>query len=220
MDVMLYGDKTECIINLFDAVYNFSTHLLGEFNVSNVLATCTVCALIGVKTDQVIKSLEKVGCIDGRLQKIYDGDFSVFVDYAHTPDGLKKVLSTLKQICVNKVICVFGCGGNRDVDKRTQMGEISGEIADFTVITSDNPRFEEPMDIIHDIEKGVLKRTKNFVAIEDRIAGIEYALKFAKKGDVVLIAGKGAEKYQEVLGIKHPYNDKDTIEEILRRINH
>ena len=97
------------------------------------------------------------------------------------------------------------------------MGEVSGEFADFTVITSDNPRYEEPMDIISEIEKGVLKKSKNYVIVQDRVNAIKYAIDIAKIGDVVLVAGKGCEKYQEVLGIKHIYNDKDTVEEIIRR---
>ena len=101
--------------------------------------------------------------------------------------------------------------------KRPIMGKISGELADFTVITSDNPRFEEPMDIIWQIEKGVLLSTRDYVIVQDRAEGIEYAVNFAREGDVILIAGKGHEKYQEVFGIKHLYNDKDTVEEIIKK---
>ena len=106
---------------------------------------------------------------------------------------------------------MFGCGGNRDQGKRAIMGEISGLYADFTIITTDNPRYEEPMEIISDIEKGIRKVSKKYLIIQKRQDAINYALSYAKKGDTVLIAGKGAEKYQEVLGIKHPYNDKDSI---------
>jgi UDP-N-acetylmuramoyl-L-alanyl-D-glutamate--2,6-diaminopimelate ligase len=150
------------------------------------------------------------------MQCVYSKEFSVYIDYAHTPDGLKKVLTSLKQKCNGSLVCVFGCGGNRDVGKRREMGEISAKYSDFTVITSDNPRFEEPMDIIYEIERGVLPISKKYVLIQDRVEGIRYALNMAKKGDVIVIAGKGSENYQEILGIKRPYNDKDTIEEILR----
>jgi UDP-N-acetylmuramoyl-L-alanyl-D-glutamate--2,6-diaminopimelate ligase len=112
---------------------------------------------------------------------------------------------------------VFGCGGNRDKGKRLEMGKISGEIADFTVITSDNPRYEEPMDIIFDIEKGMLFSSKNYVLIQERAQAIKYALEMAEKDDVLLIAGKGSERYQEILGIKHVYNDKDTVNEFIGR---
>jgi len=216
MDVKTNAKNTEFILNLFDAVYEFRTGLIGVHNVENLLATCTVSALLGVKTDLIVEKLSKAVAVSGRLEKIENKNYDIYVDYAHTPDGLKKVLQTLKREIKGRLICVFGCGGNRDEQKREIMGKISGEYADFTVITSDNPRFEDPMMIIKDVEKGVLSKTNNFVVVEDRREGIKYALNYAKSGDVVLIAGKGAEKYQEILGIKHPYNDKDTVNEILR----
>lgn len=204
------------IINLFDCVYNVDMKLSGRFNVYNALAGATACALIGVKTERVISGLRSFSCVDGRLEKVYSNGFNIYVDYAHTPDGLEKVLSALKSITSGNLFCVFGCGGNRDVGKRREMGKISGLLANFTVITSDNPRYEEPMDIIFEIEKGVLEVTKKYVIIQDRKQAIEYAIDNAKKGDTILIAGKGAEKYQEILGIKLPYNDKDMVSEILR----
>ncbi|MBQ7236809.1 MAG: UDP-N-acetylmuramoyl-L-alanyl-D-glutamate--2,6-diaminopimelate ligase, partial [Clostridia bacterium] len=164
------------------------------------------------------EGLNKTSGASGRMQRVYGGDFSVYVDYAHTPDGLYNVLSALKISCKKRLICVFGCGGNRDVGKRVEMGKISGELADFTVITSDNPRYEEPMEIIAEIEKGVLEKSKNYVIVQERADGIKYAIEMAKAGDVIVVAGKGSENYQEILGIKRPYNDKDTVEDILRRI--
>jgi UDP-N-acetylmuramoyl-L-alanyl-D-glutamate--2,6-diaminopimelate ligase len=161
--------------------------------------------------------LGKLKGVSGRLECVYDGEFKVFIDYAHTPDGLEKVLNALKRICKNRLIVVFGCGGNRDRGKRAKMGEVAKQIADFVVVTSDNPRYEEPMSIISEIEKGVLKSGKEYVLIEDRVLGIEYALNYAKKDDLVVIAGKGGENYQDILGIKQPYNDKDTVVEILAR---
>ena len=137
------------------------------------------------------------------------------MDYAHTPDGLKNALSALKGVTENRLLCVFGCGGNRDCAKREIMGNVSAKLADFTVITTDNPRFEDPMTIIRSVEKGVLTETKNYIAIQDRRSAIEYAMKLAKKGDTLLIAGKGAEKYQEILGVKHPFTDKETVAEFL-----
>lgn len=204
------------VLNLFDCVYSIKTKLCGEFNVYNCLAAATVSALCGVDTQSVVSSLEITNGVDGRMQCVYSGDFSIYVDYAHTPDGLKNVLSSLKSNCDGRLICVFGCGGNRDVGKRREMGEISAKFADFTIITSDNPRYEEPMGIIYEIEQGVLPISKKYVLIQERVDGINYAIDMAKKGDVVIVAGKGSENYQEVLGIKRHYNDKDTIEEILR----
>ena len=120
------------------------------------------------------------------------------------------------KITKKRLVCLFGCGGNRDCDKRSKMGKISAENADFTVITSDNPRFEDPMEIIKEIEKGILSVSKNFVLIENREEGVKYALNLAKPTDTIIIAGKGGENYQEILGIKRQYNDKDTVKEILR----
>lgn len=206
------------VINLFDCIYKINMNINGEFNVYNAMASATATALLGVKTDKIISSLKKFKGVKGRMEKVYDEDFTVYIDYAHTPDGLEKVLSAINRNKKGRVICVFGCGGNRDVGKREKMGKISGALANFSVITSDNPRFEEPMDIIFEIEKGVLSVTKDYLLIQDREEAIEYALNLAKTGDVVLIAGKGGEKYQEILGIKRPYNDNDTVKEVLRRM--
>jgi UDP-N-acetylmuramoyl-L-alanyl-D-glutamate--2,6-diaminopimelate ligase len=164
-----------------------------------------------------VEGIEKVKGVPGRLELVHEKDYSVYVDYAHTPDGLEKTLLALKTLCKGKLICVFGCGGNRDNQKRALMGEISGKLADFTVLTTDNPRFEEPMSIISEIEEGLVKRSKKYVIVQDRAQAIQYAIERAKQGDVILVSGKGNEKYQDVLGIKKPYNDNDTIMEILSR---
>lgn len=208
-------DGTKFVINLFDCIYDVNLSLIGKFNVYNSLAAATSSSLLGVKTDDVILGLESVKEVSGRLELVYNNDFAVYIDYAHTPDGLKKALLSLRTLSSGRIINVFGCGGNRDNGKRKIMGEISGKLADFTVITTDNPRFEEPMDIIRQIEEGVLSVSKKYVIVQDRAEGIKYALDYARKGDTVLIAGKGAEKYQDVLGVKHLYNDKETITEIL-----
>ncbi len=209
--------KTSFVINLFDCIYNVKTNFIGKFNVSNALAATTTCALMGVKPNKVIEGIEKTKRVEGRLELIYENDFKVYIDYAHTPDGIEKSIKTLKSSCEGRLICVFGCGGNRDKGKREIMGEISSKYADFTIVTSDNPRFEEPMSIIREIEKGILRQGKNYVLIEDRVDAIEYALNIAKKGDAILIAGKGSEKYQEVLGVKKMYNDKETIIDLVGR---
>lgn len=218
IDIEENEGETEFILNLFDRVYRVKLALIGKFNVYNALAAATTCALLGVSTDKTAEGLEQLKGVEGRLEKVYSGKFSVYVDYAHTPDGLENALKALRPICKKRLICVFGCGGNRDEKKRRIMGKISGKYADFTVITSDNPRYEEPMDIIWEIEKGVLEESKNYVIAESREEALEYALKAAKFGDVILAAGKGAERYQEVFGIKRPYNDKDTVKELISEI--
>ncbi len=210
------SDYTEFVLNLFDKIYSIKIPYIGKFNVENALAASTVCALLGVKTDVIAKGLNSLKRVEGRLELVSRGDFNVYVDYAHTPDGLEKTLKAVKGATQNKVICLFGCGGNRDRKKRKIMGQISAKYADFTIITTDNPRFEEPMDIISEIEEGVLTESKNYVIIQDRREAIRYALNLAEKQDAVLIAGKGSERHQEILGIKHKFSDKDTVKEILR----
>ena len=216
MEITKNGKKTNFIINLFDCVYNISVNLLGKFNVYNALAAATTCALLGVKTDIIAEGLNKLKNASGRLECVVDKKYRVFIDYAHTPDGLKKSIDAIKENTRGRVICVFGCGGNRDEGKRYEMGKISGENAHFTIITTDNPRFEEPMEIISQIEKGVLSATKSYVIVQDRKDAINYALSFVKDNDSILIAGKGSESYQEILGIKLPFNDKDIVKELMR----
>ena len=210
--------ETSFYINLFDYVEQVKLKMLGFFNVYNALASATVCSLYGIKSEKIIKNLSEFCGVSGRLERVYSKDFDVVIDYAHTPDGLNKTLLALRPFVSNRLICVFGCGGNRDQTKRKIMGEISGSLADFSIITSDNPRYEEPMEIISQIEQGVRSKTKHYLMIEDRCDAIKHALSIAVKGDIVLVAGKGSEKYQEILGIKRLYNDKDTVNECLRGI--
>lgn len=209
MDVECKKESVEFIINLFDAVYRIKCALIGKFNVYNMLAAATACALCGVKTDSVAKSMRSFLPVDGRLERVCLKK-RVYVDYAHTPEGLENALKSLIEIKgYGKLICVFGCGGNRDKEKRPKMGEISGKYADFTVITSDNPRFEEPSEIISQIEKGIRNVSLGYIIISDREQAIKYALNFAGDGDVVLIAGKGAEEYQETMGVFRKFSDKE-----------
>ncbi len=208
--------RTNFVANLFDCILNVDLPFVGRYNVSNALASLSAACLIGVKPENAVISLKKITFIEGRLERIYSNDFDIYVDYAHTPNGLENVLKTLKEQCEGRLVLLFGCGGNRDEGKRREMGKIAGKYSDFTVITSDNPRFEEPMQIISEIEKGMLEVSKKYVLIESREEAIDYAIKYLKKDDVLLIAGKGGEKYQEILGIKLPYNDKDRVKEILQ----
>ena len=154
--------------------------------------------------------------MDGRLEWVgawHGGD--VFVDFAHTPDGLEKSLAALREHCAGRLIALFGCGGNRDAGKRAGMGEVAARCADFSVLTSDNPRYEDPYAIISEIEAGYRKANENYVAIEEREKAIAYALDLLSDGDILLIAGKGAEKYQEIMGIKYDYEDKAVVRSII-----
>ncbi len=216
IDIEELQKSTKFIVNLFDCIFEVNLNLIGKFNIYNALAASTVTALYGIKPPKVIEGLQILDGVNGRLELVENQKSRIYIDYAHTPDGLEKVLRALKKTCKSKLICLFGCGGNRDKDKRKIMGEVSAKNADFTIITTDNPRFEDPMDIIHDIEKGVLKVNTNYIIVQDRKSAIEYALKKLEEGDTLLIAGKGCEKYQDVLGIKTPYNDKDIVNDFLR----
>lgn len=209
MDVSEKEKGTSFILNLFDRVYDFNSSLIGKFNVYNILAAASACALNGLKTDYIVEKLSSINQISGRMQLVRTLPH-VYIDYAHTPDGLKNVLLALRKSCRGKVICVFGCGGNRDVGKRQEMGFVSGLLADFSILTSDNPRFEDRAAIIKDIEVGIRKVDgSKYVSIVDREEAIRYALSAANDDDYVLIAGKGAEEYCEVMGIKLPFSDRE-----------
>ena len=151
---------------------------------------------LGIDENVIIKALAETKGVKGRCERLQlNENYSVIIDYAHTPDGLENIIKTLKSITKGKLITLYGCGGDRDVSKRAVMGKISGELSDFTVITSDNPRTENPIKILKDIEKGILGITDNYVIIPDRYEAIKYALEHAEPQDTVLLAGKGHEDY-------------------------
>ena len=137
------------------------------------------------------------------------------IDYAHSPESLQSILNAVKSYTRGRVISVFGCGGDRDPGKRPIMGEISGRIADFTIITSDNPRTEEPAKIVKQIEEGIAKTKGKYVAIVDRTEAIKHAIEIANKNDIIVLAGKGHETYQEINGEKHPYDEREIIKKII-----
>jgi UDP-N-acetylmuramoyl-L-alanyl-D-glutamate--2,6-diaminopimelate ligase len=185
-------------------------------NVYNALAAATCAAYLGVKIEVIAKGLYNLKGVSGRLECVaeYNGG-RIFVDFAHTPDGLEKSLSSLKKLCNGKLYCLFGCGGNRDKTKRPLMGKVAAKYADFLIITSDNPRYEDAYEIISQIESGVKECGKNYVTVTDRASATEYAIKLIGDGDILLVAGKGGENYQEIMGIKHSYNDNMIIKKII-----
>lgn len=207
---------TNFVINLFDELYEINLNIPALHNVYNAMAASVCAKILGINTETIAKGLSDLKRVSGRLERVakYNGA-DVFVDFAHTPDGLEKSLQALRKLCTGKLYCVFGCGGNRDKSKRPIMGEIAGKNSDFCVITSDNPRFEDPYDIITQIEQGIKKTGKSYVTVTDRETATEYAIKLLNKGDILLIAGKGGEYYQEIMGIKHSYNDNEVIKKII-----
>lgn len=188
-------------------------NLIGRFNVYNVLAVLATLLASKVSLEDAVEAILHIQSAAGRMQQLGGGDLPlVVVDYAHTPDALEKVLTTLKAQASAKLVCVFGCGGNRDAGKRELMGKIASEIADAVVVTSDNPRDEAPEAIIHAIVGGM---HGNYAIEEDRAKAISIAILAAKPNDIVLIAGKGHEDYQEIAGKKHHFSDIEQAQNAL-----
>lgn len=192
--------------------YNASTNLIGEYNISNMMMAIAILNQLGFKIKDVLKTIrEQEFVVPGRFNILKtESDYNVLIDYAHTPDGIKNILSTLNRLPHNKIITVFGCGGNRDKTKRSEMGEIALKNSDYVIVTSDNPRDENPEMIIDDIVRNI--DSKNVVRITDRRSAIEYALSIAKKDDLVAILGKGAENYQEIKGMKAHFSDYEVVD--------
>lgn len=189
--------------------------LPGKFSVYNALAAIAVCLHFGVEEDDIRRALVHAKA-KGRIEQIKVSDeFTLLIDYAHNAMSLESLLTALKEYKPNRLVCVFGCGGNRSKLRRYEMGEVSGRLADFTIITSDNPRFEEPMDIIKDIETGIRKTDGRYIEIPDRKEAIAYAIAHGRKGDCIVLAGKGHEDYQEICGVKHPMDERALIADIL-----
>lgn len=190
-------------------------NLPGKFSVYNALASIAVAREMGVDMKAVLDSLKTIR-VKGRVELIPISDaFTLLIDYAHNAVSLESILATLRAYEPTRLISLFGCGGNRSKVRRYEMGEVSGKFADFTIITSDNPRFEEPKAIMEDIKTGMEKTDGSYVMIEDRKEAIRYALLHAQPGDVIVLAGKGHEDYQEIKGVKYHMDERDLIKEIL-----
>ena len=189
--------------------------LPGEFSVHNSLAAIAVADLMHVPVADIQTILKQIK-VRGRVEMIPISDaFTLMIDYAHNAMALESLLTALRAYNPKRLVTLFGCGGNRSKDRRFEMGEVSGNMADFTIITSDNPRDEEPAAIMEDIVTGMKKTTGSYVAIEDRKEAIRYAILHAQPGDVIVLAGKGHEDYQEIHGVKHHMDERDLIRGIL-----
>ena len=193
---------------------------IGKFNVSNLLAVYGAAVMLGKQPEDILVILSTLKSVSGRLEPIHSPEgYTAIVDYAHTPDALENVLNTINEVLngKGKVITVCGAGGNRDKGKRPIMAQTAAKLSDKVIITSDNPRFEEPQDIINDMLAGLdNKQMKKVVSIVDRKEAIRTASMMAEKGDVILIAGKGHEDYQEIKGVKHHFDDKEVVREIFQ----
>ena len=187
----------------------------GLFSVMNALTAIAVCDHFNISDGDILSALKKAR-VKGRIEPVrVSDDFTLMIDYAHNAMALESLLKTLRDYNPERIVCVFGCGGNRAKSRRFEMGEVSGKLADFTIITSDNPRFEEPQAIIDDIITGIKKTDGEYISIIDRKEAIAYAIRNGKPGDVIVLAGKGHEDYQEIKGVKHPMDERTLIREIL-----
>ncbi len=196
-----------------------SLHLAGIFNVYNALMAAGIAICAGVGPESIRQGLENVYAVPGRIELLDTGTpYRVILDYAHSPDSLENVLRAVRQTAKGRMIALFGCGGDRDKAKRPMMGQIGGQLADYCILTSDNPRNEEPMAILDAIEEGIRPTGCEYIVIENRREAIRYALTHAEPGDVVVLAGKGHETYQDIKGVKHPFDEKVVVRELLEEI--
>ena len=187
----------------------------GKFSVYNALTAMAICHHFNVHPDDMQEALLHAKA-KGRIEMVkVSDDFTLMIDYAHNAMALESLLSTLKEYQPHRLVVLFGCGGNRSKLRRYEMGEVAGKLADFTIITSDNPRFEEPLDIIHDIEIGMKKTTGKYIEIPDRREAIAYAIDHGEKGDIIVLAGKGHEDYQDIKGHKYPMDERQIIADYL-----
>lgn len=216
---------TEALIRTPEGPVRISAHLVGEYNLYNILAAVGAAVSLGIEASAIERGVASLARVPGRLEKIEAGSFRAYVDYAHTSDALERAIAALREISSGRIITVFGCGGNRDRLKRPKMGEISTRLSDITVITSDNPRDEDPLEIIGEIEAGIKGVTrympddvfaKGYLVMPDRREAIKKAVSLAQKGDTVLVAGKGHEDYQIVKGIKTPFSDFAALDEAIK----
>ncbi len=193
--------------------------MTGMFNVYNALAAASCAMILGIDAEKIREGLEAVTRVPGRIEVLQTSTpYKVILDYSHSPDALENILKTVRQFTRGRVIALFGCGGDRDKGKRPMMGEIGGRLADHCILTSDNPRTENPMVILAAIEKGIKPTGKSYEVIENRREAIRRALTMAEEGDVIVLAGKGHETYQEIMGVKRPFDEKVIVSELLMEI--
>ena len=211
--------KPGCLGTSFEVKGSMSFHaetdIPGKFSVYNALCAIAICRHFGVDKEQIAKALLDVK-VKGRVEMVrVSDDFTFLIDYAHNAMALESILSTLREYKPARLVCVFGCGGNRARSRRYEMGEVSGRCADFTIITSDNPRYEDPEAIMDDIETGIRKTNGKYIRITDRKEAIRAAILDGRPSDVIVLAGKGHEDYQEICGKKYPMDERVLIAEIL-----
>ena len=211
VDYKISVDGLDATIFIHGVEYNIKSRLIGEYNLENILASIAATKSLSIDDESIIKGIEALDKIDGRLQRVQAKDFTIFVDYAHTDDALENVLNAIGSIATRRIITVFGCGGDRDRSKRSRMAKVAERLSSIVIVTSDNPRSEEPMSIIEDILSESSDRSSFIIEI-NRTSAIKKAILLADKDDIILIAGKGHEKYQIINGEKMIFDDvEETI---------
>ena len=193
--------------------------MTGMFNVYNALAAASCALILGISLEDIRDGLESVANVPGRIEMLdLKTPYRVILDYSHSPDALQNILETVRVFSRGRIIALFGCGGDRDRGKRPMMGEIGGRLADYCILTSDNPRNEDPMSILNSIETGIKRTGKPYTVIENRREAIRAALKMALTNDIIVLAGKGHETYQEIQGVKKPFDEKAVVRELLEEL--
>lgn len=212
LDYVEEDDGIAYTVNACAEIAKVKYRLRGMFNLYNTLCATAVARVFGINLDRIVRGINNLKKIDGRNEVYSNNGRRIVVDFAHTPDGVKNILAHLRQITKSKLICVFGCGGNRDRFKRPLMGKIVSSYCDYAILTDDNPRYEPSKEIIADIECGM---SIDYEINSDRRNAIERALALAESGDTIAILGKGAEKYQEIKGVKIPFCDSEVLSQLL-----
>jgi UDP-N-acetylmuramoyl-L-alanyl-D-glutamate--2,6-diaminopimelate ligase len=212
-NLQLHADGVSFIAKHGDCAVPVSLPIPGTFTVYNALTVLAIAMQLGIKLEDAAAAIKTVEGVKGRVEVVPTPGkpYTVLIDYAHTPDGLENVLSSVKAYCKGRLIAVFGCGGDRDPIKRPIMGGIGVRIADHAIITSDNPRSEDPMKIIDDILAGVDSDMGSYEVIENRKSAIRHAMDMAQKDDIIVLAGKGHETYQEIRGVKHHLDEREEV---------
>ena len=213
IDLQLHADGISFAAVMDDKTVPVKLQIPGRFTVYNALTALGIANALGISLADAAAALAEAKGVRGRVEVVPTPrkPYTVLLDYAHTPDGLENVLTSARDFCKGRLIAVFGCGGDRDPIKRPIMGKIGVKLSDFAVITSDNPRNEEPMAIIEDILKGVSEEDGEYIVIEDRRKAIQYAMDKAEKDDIIILAGKGHETYQEIRGVKHHLDEREEV---------
>lgn len=217
-DIKLLPDCVKfCVVTLGE-IARTTLHIPGRFSVYNALGVISCGAMLGLELQACADAMTSARGVKGRLETVpTDGDYTIIIDYAHTPDALQNVLSAVRETALGRVVALFGCGGDRDKTKRPVMGKIGTEMSDFAVITSDNPRTEDPEAIIADILAGVEVKQARYIAVTDRVKAIEWAIENHEKDDIIVLAGKGHETYQEVCGEKRHMDEREIVAEIMEK---